>query len=422
MLLKRLSANLQPVNLQISFCVFPDSTDACNTMQVVLPELIGAQVSLIDPTLDDNLPPKSIVENSKLREFCHLQIEQLIHHIPDVWVRLVYCCPERLQRQILIQGVEFWSRLDTNLQDYLQSETWYLSQNDPRLREILEEIQQRFYVYPLSQKTREYLLIGTCRPLSAKQKQFVEVCAQSLKHYISTIQEFSHYRNVKSQIEQRNHQIEHQLRNPIALIEIYTKILLSVIKEEQPRSQLEFIQLSIEEISRHLKQLNESEDLLHIAPCDLRKILADSLHNLQPWLHEKQITIEHPNTPAFLEADAWQLKQVFENLISNAIHFSPCGGTIGCTWHVFQHDILIEVWDEGPGVSETDLQHVFTAFYSRRPGGTGLGLSIAEQIITTHQGHLWVSNLPGKGAKFSCRLPIHQSHSDCPKFVSKDRL
>jgi signal transduction histidine kinase len=396
--------------------------DACNTMQVVLSELIGAQVSLIDHDIDDHRSPKSITEDSRFREFCHLQIEQLIHHIPDVWVRLVYRCSERLQRQTLMQGIELWSLLDTNIQDYLQSEAWYSSQNEPRLREILEEIQQRFYVYPLSQTEREYLLIGTCRPLSAKQKQFVEVCAQSLKHYISTIQEFSHYRNVQSQIEHKNCQISHQLRNPIALIKIYAEILLSTIKEEQARSQLEFIQISIEEISRHLKQLNEPEDLLHIAPCDLRKILADSLHNLQPWLHEKQIAIEHPNPPAFLEADAWQLKQVFENLISNAIHFSPHGGTIGCTWHVFQHDILIEVWDEGPGVSKTDLRHVFTPFYSRRPGGTGLGLSIAEQIITAHQGHLWVSNLPGKGAKFSFRLPIHHSHSDCPKFVSKDRL
>jgi signal transduction histidine kinase len=391
-------------------------------MQVVLSELIGAQVSPIDHNIGNDLSPKLNTAEYQLREFCQLQIEQLIHHIPDVWVRLIYRCSEPPQQQILVQGVEFWSLLDTDIQEYLQSESWYSSQNEPRLREILEEIQQRFYVYPLSQTTREYLLIGTCRPLSGKQKHFVEVCAKSLKHYISTMREFNHYRKSQNQIEQRNHQIEHQLRNPIALIKIYTEILLSTVKEEQARSQLEFIQISIEEISRHLKQLNEPEELLHIAPCDLRKILADSLHNLQPWLHEKQITIEHPNTPAFLEADAWQLKQVFENLMSNAIHFSPHGGTIGCTWNVFQHDVLIEIWDEGPGVSEIDLQHVFTPFYSRRPGGTGLGLSIAEQIITAHQGHLWVSNLPGKGAKFSCRLPIHHSYSDCPKFVSKDRL
>lgn len=391
-------------------------------MQVVLSEPIRDQISPICDFFTSELPPEPVLEEPSLQWFCQLQIEQLMHHIPDICIRFVYQCPKRLKRKTLIQGTEFWSLLDADVQTYLESESWWSSQYEPNLREIFEGVQQRFYVYPLNRTKREYLLLGTCRPLSAKQKQFVEGCAKLLAHHISTVQELNYRRDSEAQIKQNNHHIEHQLRNPIALIEIYTKILLSLHPNGQSRSQLELIQTSIQEISRHLKQLNVTETTLQIELCDLRNILAESLQQLQPWLHEKQVTIEQSQTPAILEVDAWQLKQVFENLLSNAIHFSPQAGTIGCTWQVFQHEILIEVWDQGAGLSETDLQFVFTPFYSRRPGGTGLGLSIAEKIITAHHGRLWVNNLPGKGAKFSFSLPIRHSHSWCAKFLEKDSL
>ena len=394
-------------------------------MPSVLSEPICDQTSLICDFITNEIPPESTLEKdteeTRLQWFCRLQIEQLIHHIPDACARLVYYCPELAQRQILIQGEEFWSLLDADSQLYLESETWWSNQNQPGLRQVFEGVQQHFYVYPLTQAKREYLLIGTCRSLSLKQQQFIESCVQLLNHHLSTVQELNHQRIKVEQIQQKNHQIEHQLRNPIALIEIYTKILLSVLEKGQSYSYLELIQSSVEEIRRHLSQLNKSNQSLHVELCDLRKVLAESLQSLQPWLHEKQVTIEQSTAPALLEADAWQLRQVFENLLSNAIHFSPHAGTIGCTWQVFQHEILIEVWDEGSGLSEADLQLVFIPFYSRRPGGTGLGLSIAEKIITDHQGRLWVSNLPNRGAKFSFSLPIRHVQS-CTKFLEKDCL
>jgi signal transduction histidine kinase len=107
----------------------------------------------------------------------------------------------------------------------------------------------------------------------------------------------------------------------------------------------------------------------------------------------------------FINVDAWQFKQVLDNLISNAIHFSPKSSQIDCTWDVSESEILIEICDRGVGLSEDDLENFCQPFYSRRPGGTGLGLSIAQKVIHAHNGRLWAGNLPAGGAKVSIALP-----------------
>jgi signal transduction histidine kinase len=115
--------------------------------------------------------------------------------------------------------------------------------------------------------------------------------------------------------------------------------------------------------------------------------------------------MSYPDTAFTVAVDRSQIKQVFDNLLSNAVHFSPFGGTVTCQWQIFRHEVLFEISDQGPGLSEEDLKQAFTAFYSRRPGGTGLGLAIAKKIILDHHGNLWVQNLPGGGAQFSFTLP-----------------
>jgi signal transduction histidine kinase len=117
------------------------------------------------------------------------------------------------------------------------------------------------------------------------------------------------------------------------------------------------------------------------------------------------LQVRYPDTPVPLMMDGWQMKQVLSNLLSNAVQFSPEGSTVTCHWRIFQQEVMVEVRDQGPGLSEEDIQQAFTPFYSRRPGGTGLGLAIAKKIILDHNGSLWVQNLPSGGAQFSFTLP-----------------
>ena len=144
---------------------------------------------------------------------------------------------------------------------------------------------------------------------------------------------------------------------------------------------------------------------LNIISQDLKAIVAESLKIFQPIIDRKHLKINIPETSTMLLLDKSQIQQVFDNLISNAIHFSPDFGNIVISWQIFQEEILIKICDEGPGISPIDIQKIFNPFYSRRDGGTGLGLTIAKKIVLDHSGNLWVQNSPEGGAIFSINLP-----------------
>ena len=368
---------------------------------------VVSPVLLRPAAIASSYPPRVAAEpisipspTASLQSFCRLQVEQILPQLPDVGIRLVYQPLEQSERQSFAYGRE-WSMLDAETQADL-AEAWWVKNSVGCLKRVMIG-SRRFYVCSISSSKPEYLLIDSARLLTETQKRLIENAAQLLSNHLAIARELNVQRQAQHQLEQKNDQIEHQVKSPIALIQIYTKILLSTASEE--RSHLESIQASIQEISRHIKQLTTKSKPLRIEQHDLSKILTQSLNPLQLWLTQKQITVEYSRSPILLDVDAWQLKQVFDNLITNAIYFSPNSGTIRCTWRVTQQEVLVAVSDQGSGLSETDLERVFTPFYSRRPEGTGLGLSIAQNIIQAHHGRIWVNNNPTGGATFSFTLP-----------------
>lgn len=102
--------------------------------------------------------------------------------------------------------------------------------------------------------------------------------------------------------------------------------------------------------------------------------------------------------------------QVLQNLIQNAVHFSPEGGTVEVALRETQaqgNGVWQEcsVRDSGPGFRDEDLGHLFEPFFTRRPGGTGLGLSIVKRIVYEHEGEVAAANHPQGGAVITVRLP-----------------
>ncbi|BAU09766.1 two-component sensor histidine kinase [Leptolyngbya sp. NIES-3755] len=357
------------------------------------------------PLRPASIVPDAVESDSPLQSFCRLQIEQILSILPGTGIRLVYQSPEQSKRQSVVYGREFWSLLDSEAQLFLASESWWIKNSVGRLKKVFTESRQQFYACPLSQTKPEYLLLGTTKLLTAHQKRFIENVANLLSHHLSTVRDLSIQRQAQQQIEQRNQHIEHQVKSPIALIQIYTQMLLSTVSEEQPRSYLESIQSSIQDIHRHISLKQKP---LRIEQHDLSEILSQSIKQLEPWLTEKQIQVNYPHAPLPINVDGWQLKQVFDNLLTNAIYYSPESGTIDCSWEISPQEILIKISDQGTGLSEADLEQVFTPFYSRRPEGTGLGLSIAQKIIQAHHGQISVTNRPTGGAQFSFTLPRQQ--------------
>ncbi len=115
-----------------------------------------------------------------------------------------------------------------------------------------------------------------------------------------------------------------------------------------------------------------------------------------------------------IEADEVRLKQVLYNLLSNAIKFTNSGKKIGIKARTGEDEAVIEVWDEGRGLSKEDLEKVFDPFEQVGKAdqkGTGLGLAISRKLIELHEGTLYAESKPGEGSRFTIHIPGIIAHS-----------
>jgi two-component system OmpR family sensor kinase len=158
---------------------------------------------------------------------------------------------------------------------------------------------------------------------------------------------------------------------------------------------------------------------------DLLAIAADALHDARVIAPDRSITLT-VSTPdaALVQGDEVGLRQVVGNLMNNAMIHTPKSTPIDITIRVgtlagerapgdpAEPAVILEVADQGPGLSEEQKEHVFERFYrtdrarSRSAGGTGLGLAIVAAMVTAHRGTVWVDSTPGRGATFGFALPL----------------
>lgn len=274
------------------------------------------------------------------------------------------------------------------------------------------------------------LLVWTENSLSPLEEDYLTL---QVKCWQQMLQAAGVQRQQGSQVadlEQALRSTRHQLQTPLALIQLQADLLsqqeLSVCAQEQVLG----IQKTAAGLQQSLQRLTQRDDFTPLAsphqppapvhrpdlqpqdlqpqdlqPQDLRSLVLAVLAELQPWLQAAQVETCLDMEACPLVMDAWQITQVIQNLLTNAIAFSPPGSCVTCRCRRFQNEALLQIGDQGPGLSEEDLQHLFTPFYSKRPGGTGLGLAIAQKLVHHHHGSLWAENLPQGGAQFSLVLP-----------------
>jgi signal transduction histidine kinase len=154
------------------------------------------------------------------------------------------------------------------------------------------------------------------------------------------------------------------------------------------------------------------------APVDLQQLVREVASRLQ--LSTTQHTIEvdfdvDDRSEGTVTADRDHIEQVLDNLVSNAIKFSPQGGKIIVSVRANGKDVELSVADPGVGIPAHQLEAVFGLFYqaedpvSRRTGGMGLGLYISKEIIGRHNGRIWAESAPGQGSTFSFSLPRNRA-------------
>ena len=221
--------------------------------------------------------------------------------------------------------------------------------------------------------------------------------------------------------------VSHELRTPLAVIKGYVETMVDGHETMSPTDRERFLKT----IQRHSERLNSLlEDLLALSRLEsgqpglarervepgplLESALEDFRTRPAAAGHRLGLEVE-PATPAVL-ADPLKLGQVLDNLVSNALKYTPRGSRVDVTARPGSDDAVeFVVRDNGPGIPEEDLPHIFERFYrvdkgrSREKGGTGLGLSIVKHIVQLHGGRVWVESRLGAGTAFHFTLPRHAS-------------
>ena len=216
----------------------------------------------------------------------------------------------------------------------------------------------------------------------------------------------------------------HDLRNPLASIRGIAEFLQEGAVGDLNADQLDLVNTIHEASQSMLDMVNELLDVtaieagelkLGLCPQDLGELVGKSvaLMNMEAAKKDTRVVFELPEIPIKLSIDPTKIRQVVDNLISNAIKYSPPGSTVQVTvGAVSQESVHISVRDQGPGIPEGERDKLFKDFsrLSVKPTGgeksTGLGLAICRKIVEAHRGHIFAENLPSRGCEFRVTLPI----------------
>ena len=217
--------------------------------------------------------------------------------------------------------------------------------------------------------------------------------------------------------------VSHELRTPLTSVKSYLEALDEGALSEPVAP--DFIKVSLDETNRMMRMVT---DLLHLSRIDNATTHLDvELINFTAFItfilnrfdkmrgpdEEKKYELvrDYPITSVWIEIDTDKMTQVIDNILNNAIKYSPDGGKITVTMKTTDDQMILSISDQGLGIPKQDLPRIFDRFYrvdrarSRAQGGTGLGLSIAKEIIKQHKGFIWAKSIYGKGSTFTIVLP-----------------
>jgi two-component system, OmpR family, sensor kinase len=209
----------------------------------------------------------------------------------------------------------------------------------------------------------------------------------------------------------------HELRTPLTTIRGFAELY-----RQGAARDMEMVMSRVESESRRMGLL--VDDLLLLARLDAQRpieqnrvdllaLASDAVHDAQAIAPKRNITMEvfdGPGTPEVL-GDEPRLRQVLGNLVTNALQHTPESADITVRVGTEGDDAIVEVVDEGPGMSQEDALRIFERFYrtdssrARISGGTGLGLSIVDSLVLAHDGSVTVTTAPGQGCRFYVSLP-----------------
>ena len=224
--------------------------------------------------------------------------------------------------------------------------------------------------------------------------------------------------------------VSHEFRTPLTSIRGFVELLLADAAGELNSDQRRFLAVIARNSERLLRlvsdllfsaQLEHSDLVLTRAPVELADLAHECAESARPLAEQKGITleVEAAHVPA-IAADRTRLEQLVDNLISNALKFTPPGGRVTVKTLVAEGNALVEVCDTGIGIPAAEREQLFERFFRASAAtaeaikGTGLGLSIVKAIIEGHGGRMEVDSEPGAGTTFRAILPLAEPQHRLP--------
>ena len=217
--------------------------------------------------------------------------------------------------------------------------------------------------------------------------------------------------------------VSHELRTPLTSVKSYLEALDEGALYEPVAP--DFIKVSLDETNRMMRMVT---DLLHLSRIDNATSHLDvELINFTAFItfilnrfdkmrsqdedKKYELVRDYPINSVWIEIDTDKMTQVIDNILNNAIKYSPDGGKITVSMKTTDDQMILSISDQGLGIPKEDLPKIFDRFYrvdkarSRAQGGTGLGLAIAKEIVKQHNGFIWAKSEYGKGSTFTIVLP-----------------
>ena len=217
----------------------------------------------------------------------------------------------------------------------------------------------------------------------------------------------------------------HEIRNPLSGIRGSAQLLLKELKNNDHRKYMEIVIEEVDRINRLVKKImNLTRPVLNdFKPINIHQVLEEILTLEKESLKKKEgtfVQIYDPSIPT-IKANKDELKQVFLNLVKNAVEASPKGGRVQISTHynnnytfrekqdsLSQHNIVIKITDYGLGMDNATMKKLFTPFFSTKKRGTGLGMAVSLKIIENHNGTIKVTSEKNIGTVIQVFLPAHK--------------
>lgn len=265
--------------------------------------------------------------------------------------------------------------------------------------------------------------------LLIKMKKQLEDATFKIEKYQKSFDDFRKLQNQNNHLREQDrlrtnfiNNITHELKTPLASIIGFSKILtsknLDTKTSKEISDQIYFAANRLSSLVTDFLQINKIDTegwLARIEACDIGEIIKKSIEEFISLNKECKISCLISDNYPIIKTDPKLIRQVLDNLISNAIKYSPKGGNITVSLQAtpYEKELKISVSDQGIGIDKEEIKKIFNRFYRstnpevQKTSGSGLGLAICKEIITSLNGHIYAESESQKGSKFTFTLPIN---------------